>query len=160
MALDMFLKIGDIKGESKDKEHIGWIDVLAWSWGGSNNGSAQMGTGAGAGKANIQDYSFTKYVDISSMDIQNAALNGKHFGEVEIHIRKAGEKPFVYLEYKLTDVLISSFSTGGSGGEDRLTENIGINFAKVAVKYNQQSKTGGLEASADYWYDIATNTHS
>lgn len=160
MALDMFIKIGEYTGESKDEKHKDWIDVLAWSWGASNSGTAQMGTGAGAGKANIQDLSFTKYVDVGSCDLQKASLNGTHVPEVKIEIRKAGEKPFVYLEYKLEDVLISSFSTGGSGGEDRLTENLSLNFAKVSVTYNQQSKTGGLEKSVDYWYDIPSQTNS
>ena len=160
MALDMFIKIGEYKGEAKDEKHADWIDVLAWSWGGSNSGTAQMGTGAGAGKANIQDLSFTKYLDVSSTDLQKASLNGTHIPECKMEVRKAGEKPFVYLEIKLEDVLISSFSTGGSGGEDRLTENLSLNFAKVSVIYNQQSKTGGLEKSTDYWYDIPTQTNS
>ena len=33
MAVDMFMKIDDIKGESVDKTHKDEIDVLAWSWG-------------------------------------------------------------------------------------------------------------------------------
>ncbi|MCK9688689.1 type VI secretion system tube protein Hcp, partial [Scleromatobacter humisilvae] len=33
MAMDMFIKIGSLKGESVDKTHAGEIDVLAWSWG-------------------------------------------------------------------------------------------------------------------------------
>ena len=41
MAVDMFIKIGDVKGESKDKTHKEEIDVLAWSWGVSNSGCAQ-----------------------------------------------------------------------------------------------------------------------
>jgi type VI secretion system secreted protein Hcp len=39
------------------------IDVLSWSWGMSNAGSAHSGVGAGAGKANVQDLSFSKWVD-------------------------------------------------------------------------------------------------
>ena len=65
MAMDMFIKIGALKGESVDKTHAGEIDVLAWSWGMSNSGSAHVGGGAGAGKANVQDLSFTKYIDKS-----------------------------------------------------------------------------------------------
>ena len=47
MAMDMFIKIGELKGESRDKVHNDEIDVLAWSWGISNSGSAQVGGGAG-----------------------------------------------------------------------------------------------------------------
>ena len=75
MAVDMFLKLGDIKGESKDSVHKETIDVLAWSWGASNSGSAQIGGGAGVGKVNVQDLSFTKFVDKASPDIFLATCN-------------------------------------------------------------------------------------
>ncbi|WP_374595324.1 type VI secretion system tube protein Hcp, partial [Aquabacterium sp.] len=74
MAVDMFMKIGDVKGESRDKTHAGEIDVLAWSWGVSNSGSAHTGGGAGAGKANVQDLSFTKYVDKASPPLLLACM--------------------------------------------------------------------------------------
>ena len=32
MAMDMFIKIGALKGESRDTTHKEEIDVLAWSW--------------------------------------------------------------------------------------------------------------------------------
>ncbi|MGZ4959716.1 MAG: type VI secretion system tube protein Hcp, partial [Methylomonas sp.] len=63
MAVDMFLTIDKIKGESRYDKHPNEIDVLAWSWGVSNSGSAHVGGGAGAGKAHVQDLSFTKYID-------------------------------------------------------------------------------------------------
>lgn len=160
MAMDMFIKIGKIKGEARDKEYSadkGWIDILAWSWGGSNSGSAHMGGGLGAGKVNMQDLSFTHYLDIATPDLQSSTAKGTHHDEAQLIVRKAGDKPFVYLDVKLTDVLITSFSTGGSGGEDRLTENISLSFAKVELTYNQQSKTGKLEKGASYTYDIAQN---
>ena len=54
MAMDLFIKIGALKGESIDKTHAGEIDVLAWSWGMSNSGSAHIGGGAGEiGRAHV-----------------------------------------------------------------------------------------------------------
>jgi type VI secretion system secreted protein Hcp len=61
MAVDMFFKLAGIDGESVDKTHAKAIDVLAWSWGMSQNGTTHIGTGGGAGKVNVQDISFTKY---------------------------------------------------------------------------------------------------
>ena len=46
MAVDMFLKLDGVNGESKDKTHKLDIDVLAWSWGMSNSGSAHQGRGS------------------------------------------------------------------------------------------------------------------
>jgi type VI secretion system secreted protein Hcp len=157
MAVDMFIKIGDLKGESKDASHKEEIDVLAWSWGVSNSGSAHVGGGAGAGKCNVQDVSITKYIDKSSPDLLLAACNGKHFGEAKLIVRKAGEKPLEYVTITMTDVLITSVSTGGSGGEDRLTENVTLNFAKVAVNYVEQKADGSAGDKPKMAWDIAGN---
>ena len=158
MAMDMFIKIGDLKGESVDKKHAGEIDVLAWSWGVSNSGSAHVGGGAGAGKANVQDLSFTKYIDKSSPDLLLAACNGKHYPTATLVVRKAGETPLEYLTITLTELLITSVSTGGSGGEDRLTENVTLNFAAVKVDYIEQTKAGGTGAKPSMNWNIAENS--
>ena len=159
MAVDMFLKIAGIKGESVDKSHKDEIDVLAWSWGTSQSGSAQLGPGAGAGKVNVQDLSFTKYVDASTPDLLLACCNGKHLDDALLTVRKAGENPVEYLKIKLTEVLVSSVSTGGSGGEDRLTENVTLNFAKVAVDYTGQDEKGKAKSPAQSMtWDIPANT--
>jgi type VI secretion system secreted protein Hcp len=157
MAMDMFIKIGDLKGESKDKTHKDKIDVLAWSWGISNSGSAQQGGGAGAGKCNVQDLSFTKYIDLSSPDLLLAACNGKHFSEALLIVRKAGETPLEYLKIKMTDLIVTSVSTGGSGGEDRLTENVTLNFAKVNVDYIEQTEKGVAGGTPKMGWDISAN---
>jgi type VI secretion system secreted protein Hcp len=153
----MFLKLGDIKGESKDSKHKGEIDILAWSWGASNSGNAHTGGGAGAGKVHIQDISVTKWLDLGSPAIMNAVCVGKHIPEVILYVRKAGEKPLEYLTITMKEVFVTSVSTGGSGGEDRLTENITLNFAKFKVQYKEQADTGGAGASPDFSFDIAAN---
>ena len=163
MAMDMFIKIGDLKGESRDKVHGAGgkesIDVLAWSWGLSNSGSAQVGGGAGAGKCNVQDLSFTKYIDKSSPDLMLAACNGKHYPTATLTVRKAGEKPLEYLIITLSDLIVTSVSTGGSGGEDRLTENVTLNFAKVKVDYKEQTATGVVGATPSMTWDVAQNVN-
>jgi len=116
--MDMFIKIGSLKGEAQDSKHKDEIDVLSWNWGVTNSGSAHVGGGAGAGKCNVQDFSFTKYLDKASPDLMLAACNGKHFDKAVVTVRKAGENPLEYLQITLEEVLVSSVSTGGAGGED------------------------------------------
>ncbi|AEF99291.1 Hcp family type VI secretion system effector [Methylomonas methanica] len=157
MAVDMFLKIKDVKGEAQDDKHKDTIDVLAWSWGMSNSGSTHMGGGSGAGKVNVQDISVTKYIDKSSPDLMKACCNGKHFETADLIVRKAGEKPVEYLTITMTDLIVTSVSTGGSGGEDRLTENVTLNFGAVKVKYIEQTAKGGEGAKPDMGWDIAAN---
>lgn len=157
MAVDMFLEIKGIKGESRDKEHAGKIDVLAWSWGLSQSGSGHVGGGSGSGKVNVQDISLTKYVDKSSPDIMGKCSTGKHYDEATLFVRKAGDKPLTYLKIKLEQVLITSWSSGGSGGEDRLTENITLNFAKVELNYTEQKAGGGEGEKPKFTFDVAQN---
>jgi type VI secretion system secreted protein Hcp len=158
MAVDMFMKIAGLKGESADKAgHAGEIDVLAWSWGASNSGNAHMGGGQGAGKVNVQDLSFTKYIDKSSPDLMLYCCNGKHIKDATLTVRKAGEKPLEYLTITMNDIIVTSVSTGGSGGEDRLTENVTLNFAKVKVQYTEQKATGDAGDKPQMGWDIAGN---
>ena len=129
MAVDMFINMGSkIKGESQDKtqKKNKDIDVLSWSWGMSNSGSFHAGGGGGAGKVNIQDISFTKYVDTASSAIMLACCKGSHVDKAVLLVRKAGEGQQKYLEVTMESVLVTSVSTGGSGGEDRLTENVTV----------------------------------
>jgi type VI secretion system secreted protein Hcp len=157
MAVDMFMKIGDLKGEAKDKTHKEEIDVLAWSWGMSNSGSAHMGGGAGAGKVSVQDLSFTKYIDKASTNLIMACCTGKHFDDATLVVRKAGDTPLEYIIIKMKEVLITAVSTGGSGGEDRLTENVTLNFASFVTEYKPQKADGTGEASSFAKYNIAEN---
>jgi type VI secretion system secreted protein Hcp len=157
MAVDMFLKIDKIPGESQDKLRKDQIDVLAWSWGMSNSGSFHMGSGGGSGKANFQDISLTKYVDQSSPILMLYCANGDHFPEAQLVVRKAGKDPLEYITIDMKKVMVSSVSTGGSGGEDRLTENISLNFAKVKVSYKRQTSDGSEAAENLFVWDIAGN---
>jgi len=158
MAVDMFMIIKGIKGESRDKVHKGQIEVLAWSWGISNSGTFHTGGGGGAGKANVQDLSFTKYVDTASADLQLYCMNGKHFDSAKLIVRKAGENPLEYIVIDMTEVMVTSVSTGGSGGEDRLTENVTLNFSKVHFEYKVQGAKGTGEDGGQYTWDIAGNS--
>lgn len=158
MAVDMFIKIGDIAGESQDAKHGKEIDVLSWSWGMSNSGSAHAGGGAGSGKVSVQDLSFTKWVDASSPKLMLACCNGKHYDSALLTVRKAGEKPVEYIKVKMTEVLITSVTTGGSGGEDRLTENVSLNFGEVNLDYTPQDTKGAAGTAIPFSWDIAGNT--
>ena len=157
MAFDCFIKIGDIKGEAKDHAHKDEIDVLSWSWGVTQPGTMGMGGGGGGGKVNIQDLVFTKYIDTSSTNLYLKCCNGKHYPEALLTVRKAGESPVEYMKIKMEEVMITSMQTGGSGAEDRVTETVNLNFAKVKVEYTPQEATGAAGAVMDIGWDIEAN---
>ena len=157
MAVDMFLKLDDIKGESVDSKHKDEMDVLSWSWGMSQSGTTHQGGGGGAGKVSVNDLSITKYVDKASANLQLSCCNGKHFKEALLTVRKAGENPLEYLKITMKEVLIASVSTGGSGGEDRLTENVTLNFAEFKTEYTPQKPDGSGDAAVEAGWNIAEN---
>ena len=159
MAVDMFLKIDAIKGESIDSAHAGEIDVLSWSWGATQTGTTHSGTGGGAGKANVHDITITKYLDRSTSPLLKHCLTGQHLKEALLTVRKAGgQKPLEYLKIKMKDALVSSLQTGGTGSDERLTETLGINFASVEFVYVPQKPDGTPEgAGTPITWNIAKN---
>jgi type VI secretion system secreted protein Hcp len=158
MAMDMFLDLGKIAGESVDKTHAGKIDVLAWSWGMSQSGTFHTASGGGAGKANFQDISFTKYIDKASCALMSCVATGEHIPKAKLIVRKAGGSgPLEYFLLTMEKCLVSSYSTGGSGGEDRLTENVSLNFAKFEIEYLVQKEDGTGEKAGNLSFDIAAN---
>jgi type VI secretion system secreted protein Hcp len=116
-----------------------------------------MGGGGGSGKCSMQDFSFTKYVDSGSADLQLCCANGKHIPKGTLVVRKAGETPLEYIIIELTEMIVSSVSTGGSGGEDRLTENVTLNFEEIHFTYWTQDDKGAKGTSSEYKYNMAEN---
>ena len=116
-AVDYFLKIADIEGESTDDAHGGEIDVLSWSWGETNSGTHAGGGGGGAGKVQMQDFHFTMKVNKATPKLFLACATGQHIPEATLTCRKAGTEQQEYLKIKFKDLLISSYQTGGSAGD-------------------------------------------
>jgi type VI secretion system secreted protein Hcp len=158
MAVDMFLKLDGIKGESKDKAHPApSIHIESFSWGVSQTGAHSSGGGGGAGKCNVHDISVTKMLDVASPSLMLHCLNGKHIKEGLITVRKAGEKPLDYLKIKLADILISGVQHAGHNQSDLLTENVTLNFAKVWVEYQKQKADGAGEKGDEMSWDVKGN---
>lgn len=159
MAVDMFIKVGDLVGESKDAKHAGEIDVLAWSWGTSQSGTMHVGGGGGAGKVAVQDLNVTKWVDKATPNLLMACAKGTQYPEAKLTVRKAGQTPLEYIIMTFADVIVTGVHTGGSGGEDRLTENVTLNFAKVKFEYTAQKQDGSADGGAiPMGWDIPANT--
>lgn len=162
MAVDIFLELSnDIKGESQDTVYgpKNAIDILAWSWGLSNSGTTHMGTGGGGGKVNVQDISFTKYVDLASNELIKRCANGDHIEKGTLTVRKAGgEAPVEYFKVEFQMIMVTSYSTGGSkDGLDRITENFTLNFRRFQIAYKLQEEAGIEGTEALVGWEIAKN---
>jgi type VI secretion system secreted protein Hcp len=142
-ASDIFLKLGDIKGESTDSKHKDWIEVLSWSWG-MSAGTGRVKRGTIAPQC-IQDLTLMKLVDSSSPQIIMAGVLGEIQKEATLTLRKAGGDQQEYLIIKMSDVLVTSYQTGGGGGsEAQITDEVVLHFSSIRGEYRPQDAKGGL----------------
>jgi len=161
MALvDYFLIIDGIKGESSDHKmgSKGAIELESWSWGESQSGTGHSGGGHGAGKVHMQDFHFVMKVNKASPELLLACAEGRHMKSAELICRKAGKDQQEFLHMKLTDLLVSSYQTGGSGHSDIMpTDQVSINFAKIEYSYKPQKQDGTLDAAVKAGWDAKAN---
>lgn len=158
MAVDYFLKIDGIPGESTDKAHKAEIDLQSWTWGESNAGKHDSGGGGGAGKVAMQDFHFTMKVNKASPKLFLACASGQHIKDAVLTCRKAGKDQQEYLKIKFSELLISSFQTGGSTHDEVPVEQISFNFAKIEHSYAPQKPDGKLDSPVVHNWSVKTNT--
>lgn len=157
MATDYFLKIEGIDGESTDKKHKNEIDLQSWSWGETQMGAHSGGGGGGAGKVSMQDFSFAMSVNKASPKLMLACASGEHIKGALLVCRKAGKDQQEYLKIKFSDLLVSSYQTGGSAGDVIPTDQISLNFAKIEFEYYPQKPDGSLDAKVVTGWDLKQN---
>jgi type VI secretion system secreted protein Hcp len=155
-AVDYYLKIDGIDGESTDAKHKGEIDVLSWSWGETNSGSG-AGGGHGAGKVQMQDFHFVMKVNKASPKLMLACAGGDHIKKADLVCRRAGKEQQEYLKITFSDLLISSYQTGGSAGEVVPTDQISFNFSKIEFEYKPQKPDGTLDAPTKTGWNLKEN---
>src|SRR5262245_45242432 len=156
-AIDCFLKIEGIEGESHDAKHKGEIDVVAWSWGATQAGTMDFGGGGGAGKVDLQDFHFTARVSKASPKLMLACANGEHIPKVVLTCRKAGKEQQEYLRYTFTHVLVGSYKLGSAGSDLIPVEEVKLNFARVEHEYREQKADGSLGGAFRTGWDRKAN---
>ena len=157
MAVDMFLKISGIPGESRDAKHKDEIDIFSFSWALSQSGTSSGGGGGGAGKSEFQDFSFAMPVSKASPKLFLACASGQHLAEATLTVRKAGTTQIEFLVYKLSDCLVSTYQEGGDQGSDLPGDAFSLNFAKIEVSYKEQDEKGGLGSETKAGWDLKQN---
>ena len=162
MGLDAHLDLtkGNIKGESKQAGCADHIELISWSLGVSNSGSSGHGGGGGGGKANFQDFHFTMIMSKASPLLMLACATGQHIPEATMTVRKSGQlsgqQKFVII--KFTDLLISSYQSGGQDGGDVLpAEQISFNYSKIEFEFHVQDATGKTSKGSVAGYDLKLN---
>jgi type VI secretion system secreted protein Hcp len=154
-AVDYFLKIDGIPGESTDSKHKDEIDIESWSWGETNSGSHAYGGGGGAGKVTMNDFNFTTKVNKASPKLFLNCATGAHIPSAILVCRKAGKTQQEYLKIKLTDLIVSNYKTGGTALSNVVpNDEFSLNFTKIEISYAPQKPDGTLGSPIVNSYDI------
>lgn len=160
MAIDVYLQIDGIKGESQDDKHKDWIECETVHWGITQPRSATSSTGGGhtAERVEMEEIRFSKIADLASPILMQTCAMGKTIPKAKFEFMRADGNgtPVKYFEIELENVLIGSISPGIAAGT-LLNEHVSLKFSKVKWKYNQQKITGGSGGSTMGGWDLAAN---
>ncbi|HAV35883.1 MAG TPA: type VI secretion system tube protein Hcp [Massilia sp.] len=160
MAIDVYLQIDGIKGESADDKRKDWIECLSVHWGvvQPRNSSSSSAGGHTTERAELTDIQIAKLADLSSPILMQTCAVGKTIPKAKLEFMRAdgqGER-VKYFEIELENILIGHVAPGIESGEI-LNERVGLKFSKVKWKYTQQKVFGGTGGSTAGGWDCATN---
>ena len=156
MATDIHVKMDGIKGEANADGHKEELEVLSWTWGVTHPvGSA--GGGLSAGRANVQDLTFEKFVDKATPNLLKYCLNGKHLPEVLLTQRRSGEGAIEYIKIKLKDAMVSGVHNNGMNGGEVPRESVTLAFAGVEYEYTPQKADGKTDGVVSLKWDCKAN---
>ena len=160
MAIDVYLTIDGIKGESADAGHQAWIECTSAQWGVNQPKSATASTAGGhtAERCEHKSISLTKLTDLASPILMQTCSAGRTVPKAKLEFMRAdGDgNPVKYYEVELEHVIVGSVDQvvhPGSGLHDAFT----LKFSKVRWRYTQQKIGGGAGGSTVGGWDLSTN---
>jgi type VI secretion system secreted protein Hcp len=157
MAVDAFLKLDGITGESQDEKHKGEIDLLDVTFHMSNPEGAGYGGGIGAGKVDFNHISISKRIDFATCNLMGVCASLKHIPKGVITIRKAGgDKPVDYMIITIEEVGVVGYAPSGLASGDG-TEHLDLTFSKFKMQYTSQSEKGAKDKTVDFGWDVKAN---
>lgn len=158
MANDFFLKLEGIDGQSDDKGHPKWIEVMSFAHGSMQNISVQRGVDV-AGRGQFLPFTFTHAVDKATPKLQQFCMSGQKIAKAEFAYCRAiaGVQTAVY-EVKLENVKVAKAEVHTiSSSEDALlqqpVETVELIAGKISWKVTpikaDNTKDGAIEAAFD-----------
>lgn len=155
MAVDFYLKLDGITGEATDANHKDEIQLLSFSWGGSQVTSVAGTGGSGAGKVDLSDLNIMKHMDKASSGLFKALISGTHIKTGVLQAVKAGAngKPFLKLSFE--ELFVTSLQTSASS--EVPTESVSFSYNKIKNEYWTQNDQGVLTATGAVTYNLKEN---
>jgi type VI secretion system secreted protein Hcp len=156
-ANSMFVKIGDIRGESTDRDHRNWIDVSSFSWGVSNTGGAPGG-GGGGGRTLFSDLNWTQNVDASTVPVFIGAASGTVYDVVTFDVVRRGERSVLFFQMIFEDASLGALQISGSSGAGDPFASVSLMSSKLTMNYWPQDAKGGRGDKISGSWDLRTGT--
>jgi type VI secretion system secreted protein Hcp len=143
VASDIFMRIDDIEGESTDRQHPGWIEVLNNKLGLKQRiaSTPSSAGGATAGKADFKTFNFIRPVDKASPRLALVCAAGTHIDEILVEECRAGGERVRYMAYRLRNCIIKRVMLIGGGIFPM--ELVDVDYGQIEWAYTQQSRSGG-----------------
>jgi type VI secretion system secreted protein Hcp len=154
MAYDLFLRIEGITGDSRDAKHAGWMDVVSFSWGVTMTPSS----GTTMSRPLFTDLILTKPMDRASPVLLVSCASGKRFPTAVLQLVRTGEMRVVFMEYTLSDVMLTAYQPAGQGAEDQPLEALNLNAARIVTKYTPVAADGSAGTAITGGWDLRANT--
>ncbi len=160
MAIDVYLQIEGIKGESTDSSHKDWIECKSVAWEVLQPKSATSSTGGGhtAERCEHKEIVINKLADLATPLLLQNCSSGKTIPKAKFEFLRAdgkGER-IKYFEIELVNVLISDVAPSIAEGEI-LRESVSLKYSQVKWKYTQQKIKGGSGGNTSGGWDLSTN---
>ena len=155
----IFVKFDGIDGESNDRDHVKWSDVLSVSESLTLPDGGATGATRRRGAAQYQDIVISKELDKASVKLREKLARGEVIPRVDIHVTKsftdAGR--VVYFKYEMTNVVITNFSMSASGASDSVpVESASLNFEEIKVTYTEFDARGAVKGNVEFIYRVET----
>jgi type VI secretion system secreted protein Hcp len=158
MAVDMFLKLAGVAGESQDAQHKGEIDILAWSWGVAEAQATSGGSsGVAGGKPSFHELSVQKPLDLASALLLAALAKGSRIATGALTVVKTGAAPETFLVLNMKDIAIASVIMAESQTENRPIETVALIFDQIDFEYTEFLANGAKGATNSFKWNITTN---
>ena len=158
MAVDYFLKIDGIEGDSQDAQHKGELVVESFTWGETQTGTSTSGGGGGAGKVSMQDFHVVTRMSKASPKLFLACASGQHLKSAVLTGRRGGKEQTEFLKWALADVLVTSYQTTGGTDDGAVpTDSLSLSFTRIDVEYQERRPDGSSTGPVKAGWDLKAN---
>lgn len=144
-----FIKFEGIDGESRDRDHRNWCDLVSFNHSiHQSEALGSRGTSRRRGTVEVEDLVVVKKLDKASPKLEDAVARGRAIPKVEIHVVSNGR---TYYEYELTNVMVSSYSISvPEPSSEPPVEEVSLQFEEIKVTYSEFDETGRLVGKVEF----------